>query len=170
MDPRGSARFCGRCDKVVHDLSALGEKKARALLESTPQSLCVRYLHDASGEIYFGSQELVSPARLARGKRNLMAAVVMAAAPVLFQACGGADPYGDEDFRDVDAGRAEAQNEVEGDADPANEAAPANEADPEGQPAGDAGVEEDTAAEPGGPEGDADAGPGDADAGPGDGR
>src|SRR5262245_47315726 len=53
MDPRGSARFCGQCDKLVHDLSSMTEQAARRLLQSTSESLCVRYLHDATGTIWF---------------------------------------------------------------------------------------------------------------------
>jgi hypothetical protein len=104
MDPRGSARFCGKCDKLVHDLSALGERAARELMEQTPESLCVRYLHDATGQIWFGSErELVPTAALSRKKRSLTAAALVAVTPVLFQACGGADPYGPYRFGD-DAG------------------------------------------------------------------
>jgi hypothetical protein len=98
MDPRGPARFCADCKKLVHDLSALSELEARALLSGTSESLCVRYLHDASGEIWFeGGQKLVPVPRLTRGRRGL-AAVALAAAPVLFQACGGADAYGSDPY------------------------------------------------------------------------
>jgi hypothetical protein len=96
MDPRGSARLCGQCDKLVHDLSGMGERAARELLGSTSSSLCVRYLYDATGQIWFeDKQALVPPAALTRKRTALAAAAVMAAAPVLFQACGGAglDPY-----------------------------------------------------------------------------
>ena len=91
MDARGSARLCGQCDKLVHDLSGMGERAARELLGSTSGSLCVRYLYDATGRIWFeDKQELVLPAALHRKRRSLAAAAVMAAAPMLFQACGGA--------------------------------------------------------------------------------
>jgi hypothetical protein len=94
MDRRGTARFCGSCSKLVHDLSSLGEAKARALLRSTPDSLCVRYLHDETGRIWFGpaAPELIAKDQLTRGKR-LLATAALTVTPVLFQACGGADPY-----------------------------------------------------------------------------
>src|SRR5689334_24259202 len=54
-------------------------------------SLCVRYLYDATGQIWFDSKQgLVPPAALNRKPRALAAAAMMAVAPVLFQACGGA--------------------------------------------------------------------------------
>lgn len=127
MDPRGTARFCGDCKTLVHDLSALSESEARALLSRTSESLCVRYLHDASGEIWFGGgQKLVPVPHLTRGKRGL-AAVALAAMPVLFQACGGSDGYGSEGF---DAGAdAAADGETDTEADAA-ENAPADLAVP----------------------------------------
>jgi hypothetical protein len=98
MDPRGSARFCGSCEKLVHDLSALSEPEARALLRDSREAVCVRYLHDASGEIWFsGGQKLVPVPHLTRGKHGL-AAAALAAVPLLFQACGGADAYGSEPY------------------------------------------------------------------------
>jgi hypothetical protein len=105
MDPRGTARFCGSCNKLVHDLSLLGEAKARALLRSAPESLCVRYLHDETGKIWFGEAptKLVATDRLTRGKRA-MAAAALAVTPMLIQACGGADPGDDERWSRTDAG------------------------------------------------------------------
>src|SRR5262245_19885016 len=91
MDPRGSARFCGQCDKLVHDLSGMGERAARELMRSTSGSLCVRYLYDATGQIWFeGKSDIIPPTALHRKGRALVAAAAMAAVPVLFQACGGA--------------------------------------------------------------------------------
>jgi hypothetical protein len=52
MQPRGTHRLCAACDKVVHDLSGLTEAESRTLLAGTSQSLCVRYLHDATGRIW----------------------------------------------------------------------------------------------------------------------
>lgn len=105
MDPRGTARFCGSCEKLVHDLSAMSERKARALLSTSSEALCVRYLHDATGEIWFAPERrpLIGGDRLARGKRGLAAAALLAAAPALFQACGGADNGGYGPYRDGDA-------------------------------------------------------------------
>jgi hypothetical protein len=44
------ARFCGACTRHVHDLSAMTDREARALLASTP-NVCVRYAVDADGRI-----------------------------------------------------------------------------------------------------------------------
>jgi hypothetical protein len=97
MSPRGTARFCGACDKLVHDLSALSEREARSLLRArSTEGLCIRYLHDANGDIWFGGRGaraaagLVPAARLARHGAALAAALVLT--PVLTEACGGAAP------------------------------------------------------------------------------
>jgi hypothetical protein len=48
------ARFCGKCQKTVHDLSTRTEQEARALLrERAGQRLCVRYLRDTAGGLRF---------------------------------------------------------------------------------------------------------------------
>ncbi len=95
MSPRGKARLCGQCDKLVHDLSAMTEGAARALLQTRPtEGLCIRYLHDATGEIWFGARtERVVPAnRLARRGAAAMSAAALLLVPVLTEACGGAAP------------------------------------------------------------------------------
>jgi hypothetical protein len=98
MTPRGKARLCETCDKLVHDLSGRSEEEARALLGAPrTDGLCIRYLHDADGNIWFdsaGRDRLVPPQRLARGTA-IAAAVALVAAPVLIEACGGANPYYD---------------------------------------------------------------------------
>jgi hypothetical protein len=86
LSPRGTNRFCSACKKVVHDLSSLSEAEARALMQDQPTGLCVRYLHDEYGIIQFRSAPLVAPSRLSR-LRDAAALV----APLLVQACGGAD-------------------------------------------------------------------------------
>lgn len=45
----GSRRHCGSCDKVVHDLSAMGDDEARALLAR--ERVCVRYRTRTDGRI-----------------------------------------------------------------------------------------------------------------------
>jgi hypothetical protein len=95
MSPRGKARLCGRCDKLVYDLSAMTERDARALLKTRPtEGLCVRYLHDATGEIWFGARaEPVVPAsRLVRRGAAAMSAAALVLVPALTEACGGAAP------------------------------------------------------------------------------
>jgi hypothetical protein len=81
-------RFCGACKKVVHELTRLTERQARALLASPPtEGLCVRYVHDHTGEIVFRPEVPVSA--LTRMKR---AAAVLAAAslPLGLTGCMGA--------------------------------------------------------------------------------
>jgi hypothetical protein len=95
MSPRGKARLCGQCDKLVHDLSAMTERDARALLKTRPtEGLCVRYLHDATGEIWFGARaERVVPAsRLVGRGAAMMSAAALVLVPALTEACGGAAP------------------------------------------------------------------------------
>ncbi|HTM44678.1 MAG TPA: hypothetical protein VL137_06965 [Polyangiaceae bacterium] len=91
MDPRGSARLCRSCDKLVHDLSALGERDAAQLLEQTAGSLCVRYLYDQTGKIWFREDfsPLIPARRLKLGAKGVFALSALVAAPALFQACGG---------------------------------------------------------------------------------
>ena len=55
-DMRGDerARFCDKCQKPVHDLSARTEQEVQALLrERAGQRLCVRYRKDADGGVRF---------------------------------------------------------------------------------------------------------------------
>jgi hypothetical protein len=114
MSPRGTARLCGECDKVVHDLSALSEREARSLLRArSTEGLCIRYLHDANGDIWFGGRGpgeadgLVPVARLARRGAAMAAAAALVLTPVLTEACGGAapgpNPY-NYPFESADAG------------------------------------------------------------------
>jgi hypothetical protein len=98
MSPRGTARVCGVCDKLVHDLSAMSEREARSLLRArSTEGLCIRYLHDANGDIWLGGRVaraaagLVPAARLAR-RSAAMAAAALVLTPVLTEACGGAAP------------------------------------------------------------------------------
>lgn len=84
----GNARFCGECSKLVHDLSSMKEAAARALLSTSKEKLCVRYLYDATGQIHFAQAPVVPLGRLAW--REVARAAVLSG-PVLLQACGGAD-------------------------------------------------------------------------------
>jgi hypothetical protein len=91
LEDRG--RFCGECSKVVRELAQLTESEARALLASPPtEGLCVRYVHDATGEILF-RRDVVPVARLTRvGRVRRAAAMALAAAslPVAVAGCMGA--------------------------------------------------------------------------------
>lgn len=92
---RGPSRFCGECEKHVHELSALTELEARRLLASpATEGLCVRYLYDDAGNVRFAPEPtderaLVAPSRLARAKRYVAAATALAL-PMSLTACMGA--------------------------------------------------------------------------------
>jgi hypothetical protein len=63
MSQDGDAqRFCGVCVKNVHDLSALTEPQARAVLadESTKGRMCVRYKADRDGNIKFKAETVTA--------------------------------------------------------------------------------------------------------------
>jgi hypothetical protein len=82
-------RFCGQCRKVVHELARLTEGEARALLASpSTDGLCVRYVHDATGEIVF-RPDVVPVSRLARVRR-VAALAVAASLPLALAGCMGA--------------------------------------------------------------------------------
>jgi hypothetical protein len=83
-------RFCGACRKVVRELAQMTERQARALLASPPtEGLCVRYVHDATGEILFRRDDVVPAARLVRRAAML---ALGAALPLASAACMGAAP------------------------------------------------------------------------------
>ncbi|MFV8749149.1 hypothetical protein ACNOYE_01215 [Nannocystaceae bacterium ST9] len=69
LDPSGLERFCDRCSKTVHDLSALGPERARALLAGAREPICIAYVGDRRGRIVFESRPesgFVPLARLAQ--------------------------------------------------------------------------------------------------------
>lgn len=52
----GAARHCDSCDELVHDLSAMSEDEAQALLrEHGDEKPCVRYRFDAAGRLLFAA-------------------------------------------------------------------------------------------------------------------
>ena len=79
MDGAGARRFCGVCAKHVHDLSAMAQDEAQALLAAkASESLCVRYSSEADGTLRF--RDLVPRASLTRKiVRTAFAAVALAA-------------------------------------------------------------------------------------------
>lgn len=80
-------RFCGDCKKVVRELAQMTETEARAMLASPPtEGLCVRYIHDATGEIVF-RRDVVPLARL---KRAAAVALAAASPPLAMTGCMGA--------------------------------------------------------------------------------
>lgn len=89
MTPDGGGRLCATCDKVVHDLSSMSEQRAKHLL-SSKRNLCVRYLFDEHGNIWFeGARPPLAARLLNRAKRGVIAAATIAS-PLLLQACMGA--------------------------------------------------------------------------------
>jgi hypothetical protein len=85
-------RFCGDCKKVVRELAQLTEREARALLASPPtEGLCVRYVHDTTGEIVF-RPDVVPVSRLARMRRAVAVALAAASLPMAAAGCMGAAP------------------------------------------------------------------------------
>jgi hypothetical protein len=54
-------RFCDKCQKHVHDLSARTEEEARALFrEARGGRTCVRFAKDASGNVLFRAAALAA--------------------------------------------------------------------------------------------------------------
>jgi len=79
MEGDAERRFCGVCQKHVHDLSAMRHDDARALLQRTAgEALCVRYTAEADGTLRF--RDLVPRGQLTRKLlRTAFAATVLAA-------------------------------------------------------------------------------------------
>ena len=73
MTPAQRGRFCAACQKHVHDLSAMTEREANALLGSG-QDICVSYLSDSSGAVRFRPQPVVPASRLVRRASAVTAA------------------------------------------------------------------------------------------------
>ena len=73
MTPAEGGRFCGDCKKVVKNLSSMTEREARKLLRTQNDGqLCVRYLYDKHGNMFFGADAPkpdVPVSMLSRAKR-----------------------------------------------------------------------------------------------------
>ena len=86
-------RFCDHCTKHVHDLSALTERQARALLDSSFRdgvSICVSYACGPGGEVRFAPEPTVPPAPQHQllGLKRMVAAAALAV-PMLAAGCTG---------------------------------------------------------------------------------
>lgn len=92
MNPRKTGRFCGDCKKVVHDLSSMKQADAKRRIAETPAGLCIRYLHDEHGNIWFKDTSLVAAGSLLKKGASLAALALM---PML-TACMGVAAYDDE--------------------------------------------------------------------------
>lgn len=79
MNGDAARRFCGVCQKDVHNLSAMAHAEAAALLrERSGEHLCVRYSSEADGTLRF--RDLVPLASLTRKLvRTAFAAMLLAA-------------------------------------------------------------------------------------------
>jgi len=96
MEGDAVRRFCRKCEKHVHNLSALTEDEARRLLAAErPGRLCVQYAARPDGEIVFGWSAPIPLRRRPRGP-----AVVAGVAGSLLAACAApadgdvaGDPY-----------------------------------------------------------------------------
>jgi len=81
MPPDGPrSRRCAQCETSVHDLSAMSRAEAARVLAGD-EPVCVRYLFDRSGRVVH---------RRAGRLGRVVALAVVAAAPLLTEACGGA--------------------------------------------------------------------------------
>ncbi len=99
MSPREKSRFCGECKKVVHDLRSMKEKDAKKLL-STPatEGLCVRYMYDEQGNVWFQDTMFMRTEGLLR---NVAATAALAAAPFLTACMGSAAPIPGDGWSDT---------------------------------------------------------------------
>ncbi len=88
MTPKDRGRFCADCKKVVHELAKMTEAEARTLLAGADGAVCVRYVYDARGKVFFADspRDLVPSTLLVRAKR----AALMVAAPLAIAACSNA--------------------------------------------------------------------------------
>ena len=80
MSVEGARRFCDRCSQHVHDLSAMPESEARAVLARAEEGerVCVRYHADARGEIRFRPADVVPTSSLSRIAATRRAAAALA--------------------------------------------------------------------------------------------
>ncbi|MFV8756775.1 hypothetical protein ACNOYE_40035 [Nannocystaceae bacterium ST9] len=88
----GASRFCGSCAKHVHDVSAMSEPEARAVLaeESKRGRVCVRYTVDSrTGAIKYKVETVGAPTPT--GFSSLLAAASVAVA-LLGSGCTGSEP------------------------------------------------------------------------------
>ena len=87
MNPRETGRFCGECKKVVQDLSSMREADAKRRVAASPEGLCIRYLHDEHGNVWFADRRLVAPRSLLGKGAGLAALALM---PLLTACMGSA--------------------------------------------------------------------------------
>lgn len=81
MEGSERQRFCGVCDKSVHNLLAMTKREAQAVLKRRRQGqrLCVRYSAGDDGEILFQRQSLIPAGLLLRTRQVALQATLAAA-------------------------------------------------------------------------------------------
>jgi hypothetical protein len=96
VEDGGRRRWCERCERPVHDLSAMGEPAARAFLrERAGTRLCLSYFIDEDGAIVFelDPSQLAAPLvpleRLCNSAGRLASVASLA---VLLTACNPSEP------------------------------------------------------------------------------
>lgn len=89
LGPGGLDRHCDRCEKSVHDLSAMGAERARAFLAANGGSICISYISDRRGELVF------EPAHApARPKSDFVPLARLAQAATLAASLAACTPHG----------------------------------------------------------------------------
>lgn len=89
LGPGGLDRHCDRCEKSVHDLSAMGPERARAFLAANGGSICISYISDRRGELVF------EPAHApARPKSDFVPLARLAQAATLAASLAACTPHG----------------------------------------------------------------------------
>ena len=80
MTPAEGGRFCGDCKKVVRDLSKLTREQARKALVEGAGELCVRFVHNAKGDVFFADMppQVVPVSMLNKAARAAFTAAVVA--------------------------------------------------------------------------------------------
>lgn len=89
MTGSSSCKFCDACEKSVHNLSAMTEREATALV-ATESDLCVRYQRDAVGQIRFQAEGT----RRSRWARRIARSTLGAAMITAVAACGTGNEAG----------------------------------------------------------------------------
>jgi hypothetical protein len=108
LDPDGLRRHCDRCSKAVHDLSAMGPERARALLAGTRESICISYTMDGEGKLLFDSPRPTRPA-----KSDFVPLARLAQAATLAATLSACTPHGEEAPMKIQDSAAEKDRAIE---------------------------------------------------------
>lgn len=95
MSLEGRNRFCGSCQKQVHDLSRMSEVEARLVVaKSATAPVCVRYLADRHGDVLLGMLPSgfvpVANLRASKSKRAALQVGALALSVATLAACTAA--------------------------------------------------------------------------------